>query len=102
MGASSKLAKPGPVALKLYRRSVVVALTVGAVVLADIGGWAGAAAESTGASALQPGTNLANTAAGPFVGSGLSVDPVRSEGTPTGNPLWAVPLARLSLTRERP
>jgi len=73
-----------------------------AVIFGHLLGWALAAADPTAADLPPRRIDPATTVIDPWAEPAKSARPIASTRAVTGNPLWAVPLSSLTVTRERP
>jgi len=91
-----------PSGRQAVRRGGVLALAAAAVIFGHLQGWALAPAEPTAADTSPRRVDPATTVIDPWAEPAKPARPLASERALTGNPLWAVPLSSLSVTRERP
>jgi hypothetical protein len=85
---------------EMIRYGAILGLAAGLIILGDAEGQALLVVAPTIADPMENVPSLGAVGPGPG-----SIEPARSaarEHPPTGNPLWAVPLKSLSVTRERP
>jgi len=85
---------------KAVLRAAIVAFVGGVAAFGELGGQATAATDATEMNSL--GSTTRQTIVDPVAEPGAGANPVTRPVAPTGNPLWAVPLRSLSVTRDRP